>query len=308
MRAATPLATYDATGVLVTRGAFCDAIDDRQVSAALDGDAADSLAWENGDTIDLGNGVEDVAHEFGCRYTAEDGAIAQAWVFAPPVDAAGAPAPDEGRRQGDRLRGRQRTGVRRPDAGADMHHQGRCGAGVVPRPVRRRVAGLRGRAAGRGRMGCGRSSRSLVRGGAGGGWIPRGRVMPAAQLHPQVVRGDRVASLKCYIMPSCHYLAGAADSQFFPSSCSSPSPSCSAPSAPRRGGLTKGTVKKIAAKVVNKQAPTLSVKHAVTADTALTATTASNAATPTRWPARPRRSSGFGPSSSPCRRVRSTPP
>jgi hypothetical protein len=86
----TPLATYDATGVLVTRGAFCDAIDDRQVSAALDGDAADSLAWENGDTIDVGNGVEDVAHEFGCRYTAENGTIAQAWVFAPPVDAAGA--------------------------------------------------------------------------------------------------------------------------------------------------------------------------------------------------------------------------
>ena len=51
---------------------------------------SDSSAWENGDTIDLGNGVEDVVHEFGCRYTAEDGTIAQAWVFAPPVDAAGA--------------------------------------------------------------------------------------------------------------------------------------------------------------------------------------------------------------------------
>ena len=64
-------------------GPFCDGIDDRQVSAALDGDPADSSSWENGDTIDLGNGVEDVAHEFGCRYTAEDGTIAQAWVFAP---------------------------------------------------------------------------------------------------------------------------------------------------------------------------------------------------------------------------------
>ncbi len=85
----TPLPTYDASGVLVTRAAFCDSIDDRQVSAALDGDAADSSSWQNGDTIDIGNGVEDVAHEFGCRYTAEDGTIAQAWVFAPPVDAAG---------------------------------------------------------------------------------------------------------------------------------------------------------------------------------------------------------------------------
>jgi hypothetical protein len=83
----TPLSKYDATGVVVTRGAFCDAIDDRQVSAALGGDPADSSSWENGDTIDLGNGVEDVTHEFGCRYAAEDGTTAQAWVFAPPVDA-----------------------------------------------------------------------------------------------------------------------------------------------------------------------------------------------------------------------------
>ena len=43
------------------------------------------------------------------------------------------------------------------------------------------------------------------------------------------------------------------------------------------GGLTKGSVKKIATKVVNKQAPTLSVKHAATADTALNATNATNA-------------------------------
>jgi hypothetical protein len=86
----TPLSTYDTTGLVVTRGSFCDAIDDRQVSAALDGDPADSSSWTNGDTIDLGNGVDDVAHEFGCRYTGADGTMAQAWVFAPPIDAAGA--------------------------------------------------------------------------------------------------------------------------------------------------------------------------------------------------------------------------
>jgi hypothetical protein len=88
--ATTPLAEFDATGVVVAREAFCDGIDERQVSAALDDDPADSSSWENGDTIDLGNGAEDVAHEFGCRYTAADGTVAQAWVFAPPVDAAGA--------------------------------------------------------------------------------------------------------------------------------------------------------------------------------------------------------------------------
>jgi hypothetical protein len=86
----TPLADYDASGAVVGREAFCDAIDERQVFAALGGDPADSASWEAGDTIDIGNGVQDLAHEFGCRYTAADGTIAQAWVFAPPVDAAGA--------------------------------------------------------------------------------------------------------------------------------------------------------------------------------------------------------------------------
>ena len=86
----TPLSELDTTGLVVTRGPFCDDVDDRQVAAALGADAADSSSWENGDTIDLGNGVQDVAHEFGCRYVAADGTVAQAWVFAPPVDAASA--------------------------------------------------------------------------------------------------------------------------------------------------------------------------------------------------------------------------
>src|SRR3954447_21231152 len=43
-------------------------------------------------------------------------------------------------------------------------------------------------------------------------------------------------------------------------------------------GLSKGAVKKIAAKVVAKQAPNLSVKHATTADAALSATSATTAA------------------------------
>ncbi len=86
----TTLAAFDASGLVVTRGAFCDALDERQVAAALGDDPADSASWDNGDTIDVGNGVEDLVHEFGCRYTAADGTTAQAWVFAPPVDAAGA--------------------------------------------------------------------------------------------------------------------------------------------------------------------------------------------------------------------------
>ena len=85
----TPLTEYDATGVSVARAAFCDDLDERQVAAALGGEPADSSSWENGDPVDVGNGTEDVAHEFGCRYNGADGTIVQAWVFAPPVDAAG---------------------------------------------------------------------------------------------------------------------------------------------------------------------------------------------------------------------------
>ena len=64
----TPLSEFDTTGLVVARGPFCDAIDDRQVDAVL-GSVPDALEWENGDSIDLtGTGTEDVVHEFGCSY------------------------------------------------------------------------------------------------------------------------------------------------------------------------------------------------------------------------------------------------
>lgn len=82
----TALADYDTTTAPVTRGPFCDAIDDRQVDAAL-GSVPDVLEWRNGDKFDLtGNGTEDIVHEFGCSYAVQDVGAARAWVFAPPVD------------------------------------------------------------------------------------------------------------------------------------------------------------------------------------------------------------------------------
>jgi hypothetical protein len=83
----TPLAGYDTTGVAVERGQFCDRVDDRQVTAALGGAPASSTSWRNGDPIEVANGVEDIGHEFGCRWSGADGTVAQAWVFAPPVGA-----------------------------------------------------------------------------------------------------------------------------------------------------------------------------------------------------------------------------
>ena len=79
--------------------------------------------------------MEDVAHEFGCRYSAADGTMAQAWVFAPPVDAAGA----------ERLvKAAGKAAGCEVDIGPTFGSptlaltctRGRCRAGVVPRPVR----------------------------------------------------------------------------------------------------------------------------------------------------------------------------
>ncbi len=84
----TALADYDTTTAIVTRGPFCDAIDDRQVDALL-GAVPDAREWQNGDEVDLtGTGQSDVVHEFGCSYAVQDVGSASAWVFAPPVDRA----------------------------------------------------------------------------------------------------------------------------------------------------------------------------------------------------------------------------
>lgn len=83
----TPLAGYDTTAVAVVRGSFCDTVDDRQVEAALGSAPDSSSSWENGDTIEVAGGAQDVVHEFGCDYTAADGTSARAWVYAPPMTA-----------------------------------------------------------------------------------------------------------------------------------------------------------------------------------------------------------------------------
>ena len=44
-------------------------------------------SYDNGDVVTLADGVDDVAHEFGCLWQASDQSAARAWVFAPPVDA-----------------------------------------------------------------------------------------------------------------------------------------------------------------------------------------------------------------------------
>ncbi|QIG41909.1 hypothetical protein G5V58_03130 [Nocardioides anomalus] len=82
---ATPLADRDTSGTVVTRGPFCERLDERVVEAVL-GSVPQAQSWANGDQVDLGNGSPDVVHEFGCSYADPSGGQARAWVFAPPVD------------------------------------------------------------------------------------------------------------------------------------------------------------------------------------------------------------------------------
>lgn len=81
---ATPLASYDTTGVAIVRAPYCDRVDDAAVEAALGGAPQQATSWENGDPVRLDGGGTDVAHEHGCAWSA-GAARARTWLFAPPV-------------------------------------------------------------------------------------------------------------------------------------------------------------------------------------------------------------------------------
>jgi len=80
----TPLTDYDTAGVGVVRDSFCAAVPEEAVEEALGVAPVSSTAYDNGDRARLGDGLRDVAHEFGCGWTAP-GTVVRAWVFAPPV-------------------------------------------------------------------------------------------------------------------------------------------------------------------------------------------------------------------------------
>jgi hypothetical protein len=84
----TPLADFATDEVSVARTGFCPRVAPRAVTEALGGEPATTDSWANGDRATLADGVRDVAHEYGCAWTAADGTVARAWVFAPPVGAA----------------------------------------------------------------------------------------------------------------------------------------------------------------------------------------------------------------------------
>src|SRR5690349_12752595 len=81
----TPLSEFATDTLTVARADFCSQVAPGAVEAALGGAADRAEKWVNGDRVRLADGVKDVAHEFGCRWSAADGTTAQGWVFAPPV-------------------------------------------------------------------------------------------------------------------------------------------------------------------------------------------------------------------------------
>lgn len=85
--APTPFSRLNATGAQVPRIEFCKELPAAAVKAAVGGAATKLTSYGNGDEEQLSDGATDVAHEIGCTWTAEDGNVARAWVFARPVDA-----------------------------------------------------------------------------------------------------------------------------------------------------------------------------------------------------------------------------
>ena len=84
----TPISSLNTAAMQVPRIEFCGLVPDAAVSDALGGKAKSDAAYGNGDVQRVAGVGQDVVHEIGCTWTAEDGSTAKAWVYARPVDAA----------------------------------------------------------------------------------------------------------------------------------------------------------------------------------------------------------------------------
>lgn len=84
----TALADYDTSVVALSRAPFCGRIPEEAFTEALPGDVGWTVtAYRNGQAAEMAPGLEDVAHEYGCRVEGAglvSGEV-RAWLFAPPV-------------------------------------------------------------------------------------------------------------------------------------------------------------------------------------------------------------------------------
>lgn len=82
---AITLDDLDTTTIAANRAGFCAGVAEEEVVAALGAEPTGQTSYVNGERADLAPDTSDVAHEFGCTWTAADGGTARGWVFAPPV-------------------------------------------------------------------------------------------------------------------------------------------------------------------------------------------------------------------------------
>ena len=80
----TPLASYDTREVAVARAPYCDRVSESAIEEALGEAARKSSTYNNGDPVRVADGVTDIAHEYGCAWSAGS-TRARTWLFAPPV-------------------------------------------------------------------------------------------------------------------------------------------------------------------------------------------------------------------------------
>ncbi len=82
---AATVSSLDTGALLVARTDFCTAVPEDAVADAVADQATEVRAYGNGRRARIVGSLRDVAHEFSCAWTAADGTVARAWVFAPPV-------------------------------------------------------------------------------------------------------------------------------------------------------------------------------------------------------------------------------
>ena len=81
----TPLSAFNPGSVTVARADFCGLVPPSAAEQALGGPVATTSDYVNGERSQVTDELDDVAHEFSCSWSGEDGATARAWVFAPVV-------------------------------------------------------------------------------------------------------------------------------------------------------------------------------------------------------------------------------
>ncbi len=86
--APTPITRLNADALVLARVDFCTLVPAGAIQDAVGGSGSvTKKTWRNGDRAEVGNGVSDVVHEFGCSWS-RGGDAASAWIFARSVSPA----------------------------------------------------------------------------------------------------------------------------------------------------------------------------------------------------------------------------